>query len=229
MSYTEIVLLVDASSSMSDSRSKTISALKEFITGQKEVKGKCNLSIISFTGGNPGWNALVKEAERPIRTVLVNGDIQKISLRDEDYVTSGWTPLYDATCETIDELGVKLAKMPEVARPDKVLVVILTDGEENRSQRFKLQDVKSKIQHQENTYNWNFVFLGADFNSHTIRESTGLDVSRSYNYAKSDSSLAWKGINKTVESYRLSSNPKISNFAASVEANVAQEAKEANV
>lgn len=224
MSYTEIVILVDASSSMSDARSKTLSALKEFIASQKLVKGKCNLSVISFTGGNPGWNALVQEAERPIRKVLTDGDIQKVSLRDEDYVASGWTPLYDATCETIDELGLKLSRMPEVARPDKVLVVILTDGEENRSQRFKLQDVKSKIQHQENVYNWNFIFLGADFNSHTVRESTGLDASRSYNYAKSDSSLAWRGISKTVEDYRLSGNNKIYNFAASVEANVAKEA-----
>lgn len=224
MSYTEIVILVDASSSMSDARSKTLSALKEFIASQKLVKGKCNLSIISFTGGNPGWSALVAEAERPIRTVLVNGDIQKVTLRDEDYVPSGWTPLYDATCETIDELGTKLSKMPEVARPDKVLVVILTDGEENRSQRFKLQDVKSKIQHQENVYNWNFVFLGADFNSHTVRESTGLDASRSYNYDKSNSGMAWRGISKTVSEYRTSAGPKLANFADSVAANVAQEA-----
>lgn len=223
--YTEIVLLVDASSSMSDSKSKTVSALKEFIAGQKLVPGKCNLSVISFTGGNPGWNALVtKEVSQPIRRVLVDGDIQKVSLNENDYVPGGWTPLYDATCETIDELGAKLARMPEVVRPNKVLIVILTDGEENRSVKFDLKDVKSKIQHQENVYNWNFVFLGADFNSHTIRESTGLDASRSYNYAKSDSSIAWRGINKTVESYRMSGNNKMYNFAAEVEANVAKEA-----
>lgn len=225
MSYTEIVILVDASSSMSGARSKTVSALKEFIDAQRGVDGKCNLSIISFSGDNPSWNALsIPEVVKPIKKTLVSGNINNVTFSEESYITEGWTPLYDATCETIDELGAKLAKMPKISRPDKILVVILTDGEENRSSKFRLQDVKSKIQHQENVYNWNFVFLGADFNSHTVRESTGLDDSRSYNYAKSDSSLAWRGISKTVSDYRCSTGPKIANFAASVEENIKQEA-----
>lgn len=221
MYKTDITILVDESSSMSDARSKTLSAIKEFIEGQKKVDGECNVSVISFARPDRRYNIFYpssNEESRYTRKVLVSGNINNIEFTGSDYNPNGWTPLYDAVCDTVDETGRRLASMKKEARPDKVLFLILTDGMENASSK-TVADVKSRIQHQETVYSWNFTYLGADFNTDDVTKTCGLGFDRSYKYDKKDTEKAWRGINATVSSYRLSSNHKVDNFAATTEAN----------
>jgi hypothetical protein len=49
-------------------------------------------------------------------------------LTADTYVPRGTTALLDAIGRTIDELGARLAGMPEGERPGKVIFVIITDG-----------------------------------------------------------------------------------------------------
>jgi len=56
----------------------------------------------------------------------------------------------------------------------KVIVAILTDGLENSSEKFTWKQVAAKIRHQTQTYQWDFLFLGA--NQDAIATAAGLNV-----------------------------------------------------
>jgi uncharacterized protein YegL len=87
----------------------------------------------------------------------------------------GWTPLNDAICKAIDSTGRRLGNMSETYRPDQVLMVIITDGGENMSRTYNRQDVKNRVTHQTEKYNWKFMYLGA--NQDAVMEATqyGMD------------------------------------------------------
>jgi len=149
---TEIILVVDRSSSMHDVRMTTINGLKEFLKEQKSLPGNVRLTYITFSSD--------------YKVEFQSTDIQTINSEIFDsYVPSGMTALLDAIGIAIDSTGKMLANTPEEERPEKVMVIILTDGEENRSVEYKLKDVKEKVEHQKNVYKWEFLFLGADIDA----------------------------------------------------------------
>ena len=59
-------------------------------------------------------------------------------------------------------MGKEFAEMPETERPENVLCVIITDGQENASKEFSTADVKKRIEHQQDVYKWEFLFLAAN-------------------------------------------------------------------
>jgi uncharacterized protein YegL len=83
-------------------------------------------------------------------------------ITDREYIPRGNTALLDAVGKTINTLGEKLAKMDEAARPGKVIVLIITDGQENASREFNQTRVKEMIERQQNVYKWEFIFFGAN-------------------------------------------------------------------
>jgi hypothetical protein len=91
------------------------------------------------------------------------------------YRCSGCTALNDSVCTAIDTIGHEFAGMPEAERPEHVLCVIITDGIENASREFTAKDVKDRIKHQQDVYNWDFQFLAANQDAFATGESIGLD------------------------------------------------------
>ena len=63
----------------------------------------------------------------------------------------------------IDEIGRQLAAKPESERPNKVVVIIVTAGQDSASDSvFSNSRLCEKIEHQQNFYSWKFVFPFAD-------------------------------------------------------------------
>ncbi len=85
-----------------------------------------------------------------------------LPLDNDSYVLRGSTALLDAIGRTIDELGARLAALPEKDRPMQVIVAILTDGLENSSQNYTWQQIADVIKRQSEQYRWTFLFLGAN-------------------------------------------------------------------
>jgi hypothetical protein len=83
-------------------------------------------------------------------------------LNHQTFQPRGGTPLLDALGQTIDSTGRALAAIPEANRPNKVVFVVITDGQENSSHQHTKTSVKERIDHQSSRYNWQFVFLGAN-------------------------------------------------------------------
>jgi hypothetical protein len=91
-------------------------------------------------------------------------------LNNELYVPGGNTALNDA-------IGITVRKV-EGDRPqvDKVITVIMTDGEENSSREWTHDAVKALIDHKEKEGIWTFVFLGAAPNAWVQGRSLGIPL-----------------------------------------------------
>jgi hypothetical protein len=146
--FTDITIVLDRSGSMDLVRADTIGGFNSFVENQKSGPGKCNLTLVQFSD-----NYEVTYKDRPITEAPL--------LTNTTFSPFGFTSLFDAVGRSIKERGTHYANMKESERPGKVLFVIITDGEENASKEYKLDQIKNMIQDQTKTYNWTFVFLGA--------------------------------------------------------------------
>lgn len=142
---THISIIVDRSGSMETVRTDAEGAINHFLTEQQKVEGDCTLLLADFDGANPFH-------------VVHDGPITKFS--NYRLEPRGNTPLLDAVGRMITTTGLRLESIPEDERPDKVICVIQTDGQENSSLEYTWEQLTEKIKQQTETYNWQFVFLG---------------------------------------------------------------------
>lgn len=146
---TDISIILDRSGSMAACMQATIAGYNKFLRGQKEEKSTdAQLSLYQFDN--------VYETVHECVPIVNAWELNALV-----YQPRGSTALYDAIVRTIDDTGKRLAAMPISQRPDQVVVVIITDGFENAS-KHGAEDVRKRIKLQTETYNWLFVFLGAN-------------------------------------------------------------------
>jgi hypothetical protein len=171
----------------------TIDGFNEFIEGQKATPGEANVTLIQFDTDNP-WE-VVFEA-RPIKSVP--------KLTDEVFKPRGGTPLHDAVGATITDLGHKLKGMGEADRPGKVVIVIMTDGLENSSTKYKAAQIAEMIKHQREVYKWEFIFLGANQDAILTGEQIGIPMAAAISYAATAAGTAnvLRATSSNVASYR---------------------------
>ncbi len=150
--YTHVCVVLDASGSMSPLEDDTKGSFTSFIHSQKKEGGKTVFDLFQFSNS----------AERIVRSLdisLIPNDLM------DKYNCTGCTALNDAVCTAVDTLGQEFSAMSEDERPEAVVVAIITDGEENASRTFTNLDVKERIKHQTEVYNWQFLFIGAGIDS----------------------------------------------------------------
>lgn len=171
---TEIVILLDKSGSMSTVASDIVGGLNTFIKKQKELPGEANFSLILF---NTHTDTIVDRVK-----------LSKVKkFLDKEYCPEGGTALLEAACKTIDSVGKYLADTKEEDRPGKVIFVIMTDGQENSSApEFTRALLNKKITTQKEQYNWEILFLGANFDVFAEAGSYGVSGSNTRSYASTD-------------------------------------------
>ncbi len=147
--YAEIAFVLDRSGSMESCRDAAIEGFNRFLKEQQQVEGLAKLTLVLFDD-----EYLVPANALPVAEV--------VPLDHETYIPRGSTALLDAVGRTIDELGTRLAALPEPDRPAQVIVAILTDGEENSSQNYTWHQLAAAIKRQTEQYRWTFLFLGAN-------------------------------------------------------------------
>lgn len=169
--YTDITIVLDRSGSMESVKDDTIGGVNQFLKSQQAVPGEATFSLVQFDNviEDVAWGVALAEAQ---------------PLTDETFVPRGSTALLDAIGQTIDRVGQRLAAMDESERPDKVIFVIVTDGQENASNRFSNRAIDGMIAHQRDHYAWQFLFLGA--NQDAIATAASMNIS-------ADSSLTYSG------------------------------------
>jgi len=145
---TELAFILDRSSSMESIRDAAIEGFNTFLRDQQAAPGNIRLSLVFF--------------DTVVETCLDSIPVaEAVALNRDTYVPSGCTALLDAIGDTIDRLGSRFAALPAAERPGHVTIAILTDGEENSSQRFTWKDIAKRIKRQTEKYSWEFLFLGA--------------------------------------------------------------------
>ncbi|MFC7784059.1 MULTISPECIES: vWA domain-containing protein [unclassified Rossellomorea] len=177
---TEIIFLLDRSGSMSGLESDTIGGYNSFIEKQSQLPGQTLVTTVLFDDKvEQLWSGM-------------EGD--KVRLTQEEYYVRGSTALMDAIGKTILEVGHRLSNLEEVDRPGKVIFVITTDGMENASVEFSANTVKDLINHQQERYNWEFIFLGATIDATEEALNIGIDIENSYQFEASA-----KGVEKMYD------------------------------
>ena len=142
--YTHCTVLVDHSGSMAGKDAEATNGIKVLQEDQFALPGEFTLTIAEFDTTYQRVRSMITE---PFPYVLR---------------PAGGTALLDSVAKEIAATGQDLADIPEDQRPEHVIFVIVTDGEENSSTKTTLEEVKDLIQHQQDAYKWEFLFLGAD-------------------------------------------------------------------
>lgn len=186
--FVKIVFVIDESGSMSSSRSDVIGGFNEFINDQKKEKaGDVNVSLYTFAS--------------TVSTVFNNKNIADVpELTMDNYRPGGSTALNDAVGKAINETGYELAAMPEEERPSVVMMVIMTDGEENNSKEFKSAEIRDMIKHQTDKYSWKFIYLGTDITTTRMADDMGIKC-RGFS-SKMDLMKTMKCVSANAANYR---------------------------
>lgn len=168
-STTELVFILDRSGSMFGLENDTIGGFNSMLEKQKQEVGAAYVTTVLFD----------------TRTELLH---DRIKLEDvspltrEDYVPGGCTALLDAVGQTIRHI----VKIHRYARPEDVpartVFIITTDGLENASRCFRLDEVKRMIEHEQEKYGWEFLFLGANIDAVGTAGDLGIRPDRSANF-----------------------------------------------
>jgi len=174
---TEIAFILDRSGSMQSIKAGTLEGVNAFLDQQKQENAAypVKFSLTLFSTEIEVRHASVPVAEVP-------------SLSDTTYLPDGGTALLDAIGITIDSLGKRLAETPEDNRPAKVIVAIMTDGEENSSRLFDWNQISEKIKHQTDVYKWEFLFMGANQDAIATASRISIDRDSGVNYFQQDGS-----------------------------------------
>jgi hypothetical protein len=158
--YTHIAVLLDRSGSMQAIKADTEGGFDAFMAEQRKSPGRCDVTLAQFDTEYEEVYVCKPLASVPPLTLTPRGA----------------TALLDGIGRLINTTGERLAAMAEADRPGAVIMVIMTDGLENSSREFDLGSVKKMITDQTGTYDWTFVYLGA--NQDAIDVAAGLGVAR---------------------------------------------------
>ena len=168
--YTEIIAIIDKSGSMESIKKDSIGGFNSFVNTQKELEGQANLTLVLFNN-----QVEIKYESRDIK------DVKRLT--SKTYNTCGTTAMNDAIGMSMKRLGQRLSDMEEKDRPENVIVVILTDGEENSSREFSAAAVKEAIREQREKYSWEFIFLGANQDAIEAGRNIGISTDRCMSYS----------------------------------------------
>jgi uncharacterized protein YegL len=160
-------VILDKSGSMASKQNDVIHGFNAYVDGlDKEDKVDYLFSLTLFD---------TRVAYRDVALPLAQ--IKKLD--DRSYVPGGNTALNDAIGITVRKVD---GERPQV---DKIVTVIMTDGEENSSREWTHDAVRALIDQKEKEGNWTFVFLGAAPDAWDQGQSLGIAAA---NVARYDAS-----------------------------------------
>lgn len=216
--YTHIAIVMDRSSSMSGIARDMEGGLKNFISEQKKVEGQATITLAKFDD----------QYELIYDFVDIN-QATNFSLQPR-----GGTALLDAMGRTMTEVRERINTMSDEERPNKVVFIFITDGEENSSRthnRQRIFEMISDLRNAENDVNrpdengtlWEFVFLGA--NQDAIAEGGNLGIrasaSLTYDASQNGTQVMFASLARSMTSYRTAA-PDMASYNFSQEDREAQ-------
>jgi uncharacterized protein YegL len=200
---TLIVSVLDRSGSMGIDGFiyEAIGSYNKFLGDQKKLKDEAYMTTILF---DDHYEKLFSNVPVP--------EVEEFTY--ETWTPRGMTRLRDAIGKTINTVKDDISKMKKKDRPDKVIVVIVTDGGENDSREFESQQVKDMTAECEKEH-WTFIYLGADQDAFAEGTGVGVRAGNTLNFSKDSAGM--DNVNVTLTnavSYYRSASVNDVDFAA---------------
>ena len=199
--YTHIAIILDRTGSMESIRDDTIGGFNAFLNAQKAETGLATLTLVQFDSQDPYE---IVHRFKPLSEIP--------ELTRETFVPRASTPLLDAMGRGINDLEKSLSDLPETERPSRVVMVIITDGQENSSREFRKDQVGKMIREKQEKSSWQFVFLSADLDAIGDALQHGINAP-SVMAHDSDSrgvGAAWASLSRSISDYRTARREDVS-------------------
>jgi len=160
-----INVVLDKSGSMEVIRQATISGFNEFLGDQQREGGSARMTLTLF--------------DTHFVTVATAVPVAEVAPLDlATYAPDGMTALYDAIGYTLKTTDDYVAQN----KPDQVLFVIMTDGEENSSREFSREKIFRLIEDRQKNAQYEFIYLGANQDAYAVGRSIGVRGDRTLSY-----------------------------------------------
>lgn len=186
-----IYVIIDGSGSMSGVKHEVVKGINEFIKEQQDD--------VKVTGDDVRFSLTTFDDK--VMEIFIKEDITLVNpVKVSDTYLGGSTALLDAIGRTLTRAESDAAQ--------RNIVVIYTDGEENASREFTNDQVSDLIKRLSDTGNWQFIYLGAEFEDFTT-ESAFVAVAAAsggrmsgMNTSKSNVGGTWSAVAQTTNYHR---------------------------
>jgi hypothetical protein len=160
---TEILVIADESGSMQTLKDDANGGFRNFVDEQKNVDGEARLTLVKFAnhvhqvyqGSALGW------------------------VPDLDLKPRGNTALYDALGLTLNAQRDRIVKE---GWANLVIVMVMTDGQENASTEYTKEGIASLVSMAE-ANGWKFIWMMSNQDAFTTAKSLGSAAARSMTHA----------------------------------------------
>lgn len=182
----ELISLFDKSSSCKGTELATINGFNDLI--QKEKKSGFPMMVTTI---------LFNEED----TVIHDG-LNINLVKPFNYVARGGTALYDSLCRSLKKALERHEKSGSKA-PNKTVVAIMTDGNDQHSRYYGLNDAK-KIIAECKALGWEFIFLGNEIDAKYEAAKLGIDALHAENYSLENNGIShnFRAVSNVLKSLR---------------------------
>lgn len=176
------LIILDESGSMSVIKQQAVNGVNETLQTIRAAQAKHGeqehyVSFVTFNG----------EAVKTICRCIPAAEV--VDIAPSQYMPSCSTPLYDAMGQSLNELRKK------VAPDDKVLVTVITDGEENSSTEYGGKAIKALIDELK-AQGWVFVYIGANQDVEKVAAAISITNVMSFDASPEGTTSMMKHVNK---------------------------------
>lgn len=189
------LIILDESGSMESIKRAAINGMNETVQSIRDAQKKHEdqehiVSLVSFNSSEI----------KGIYDCVPVAEVEELT--DKEYVPDCCTPLYDAMGLSLNHLRAK------VNDEDKVLVTIITDGEENSSTEYNSAAIKALVDSLKEK-GWVFAYIGA--NQDVLKVAQTISVTNVMNFSSTDF-----GTSSAIDSLRKSRDRMFSRIADGV-------------
>lgn len=183
-----ICLILDRSGSMAGREADVIGGVNTFLDEQKKLPDPASIAMVRFdTSG--------VERFRPMQALA-----EAKHITAEDYQPRGGTPLLDAIGKTLVELDNDW----KAEQPERAILVIVTDGQENESHEYTKAKIKEMIESRQSSGKWSIVYLGANVDAFAEAGSMGISRQNTGGYVNTSrgTKVAYAAMSESVRNTR---------------------------
>ena len=200
---TIVSVVLDMSGSMTRLAAATREGLNAYLDSLRQDSENTDEVLVSVTVFDSMWESGSYDQIPRINTIFNLEPLSKLpEITQEHYNPEGGTPLYDAIGATVERTEEALKGVK--GNPD-VLLVIITDGENNTSKKLTRENAKVLIESKQGA-GWTPVYLGANQDAWAVSEGLGISRGSAKSYSATVGGVkdeVFKDLGVRTHSHRL--------------------------